>query len=226
MMHRRNFPLLPALFSALIAACFVTPALADTPIPESCKPRIAGVALAVADEADEAQLKCDVDRAAIYANRADAIFGPVVDPLVQVVDTAISLSGAVYVYAVSDVQGTMILNARSVPADMDQSGNVPVCQLKTLLPDDAAAQVSIGLLQAASPDVPGYAERMEVVINPDGSHRSVLLLDSHDVVSRVQTANGPRDFSRHIRQTDDVAKLNELIIGVANVSDGWDCNAP
>jgi len=53
-----------------------------------------------------------------------------------------------------------------------------------------------------------------------------LLLDSHDVVSRVQTASGTRDFSRHIRQSDDVAKLNELIIGVANVSSGWDCNAP
>jgi hypothetical protein len=195
-------------------------------MPESCKPRVAGVALAVADEAGKAQLACDVDRAAIYESRADAIFGPVTDPLVSVVDTAISPSGAVYVYAVSDVQGAMVLNARSVPADMEQPGNVPVCQLQTLMPDDAAAQVSIALLQAASPDLPGYAERMEVVVNPDGSHRSVLLLDSHDVVSRVQTASGTRNFSRHIRQSDDVAKLNELIIGVANVSSGWDCNAP
>nr|WP_321442222.1 hypothetical protein [uncultured Hyphomonas sp.] len=219
-MMRRLFAL------PLIAACFAAPALAEPPMPESCKPRVAGVALAVAEEAGKAQLACDVDRAAIYESRADAIFGPVTDPLVSVVDTAISPSGAVYVYAVSDVQGAMILNARSVPADMERPGNVPVCQLQTLMPDDAAAQVSIALLQAASPDLPGYAERMEVVVNPDGSHRSVLLLDSHDVVSRVQTANGTRDFSRHIRQSDDVAKLNELIIGVANVSSGWDCNAP
>ena len=168
----------------------------------------------------------DVDRAAIFQSRANAIFGPVSNPLVQVVDLAVSLSGAVYVYAVSDVQGAMILDARSVPADMDDPDNVPVCHLHTLMPDEAASEVSLGLLKAASPDLPGYAERMEVVVNPDGSHRSVLLLDSHDVVSRVQTANGTRDFSRHIRQTDDVAKLNELIIGVANVSDGWDCNAP
>lgn len=210
----------------LLAACFAAPALAEPPVPESCKPRVAGVALAVAGEANEAQLKCDVDRAEIFESRADVIFGPVADPLVRVVDTAISLSGAVYVYAVSEVGGAMILDARSVPADMEAPGNVPVCRLQTLMPDDAASQVSIALLQAASPDLPGYAERMEVVVNPDGSQRSVLLLDSHDVVSRVQTANGTREFSRHIRQTDDVARLNELIIGVANVSDGWECNTP
>ncbi|PWG74385.1 hypothetical protein DF186_18185, partial [Enterococcus hirae] len=78
----------------LIAACFAAPALAEPPVPESCKPRVAGVALAVAGEANEAQLKCDVDRAEIYESRADVIFGPVADPLVRVVDTAISLSGA------------------------------------------------------------------------------------------------------------------------------------
>jgi hypothetical protein len=210
----------------LLAACFAAPALADPPMPESCQPRVAGVALAVADKANAAQLKCDTDRAAIYEGRADAIFGASPNPLISLVDTAASPSGAIYVYTVSDVQGAMILDARSVPADMDQAAGVPICHLRTLMPGEAAAQVSIGLLQAAAPDVPDYAERMEVVVNPDGSQRSVLLLDSHDVVSRVQTANGPRNFSRHIRQSDDVAKLNELIIGVANVSDGWDCNAP
>ncbi len=214
------------LISALLATCFAAPALAEIPVPESCEPRVAGVALSTASDAGTAQLACHVDRAAIYEGRANTIFGPAVNPLVSVVDLAVSPSGAVYVYAVSDVQGAMILDARSVPADMDQPGNVPVCHLHTLMPDEAAAEVSLGLLKAASPDLPGYAERMEVVVNPDGSHRSVLLLESHDVVSRVQTANGERDFSRHIRQTDDVAKLNELIIGVANVSDGWECNAP
>ena len=209
----------------LLMICLAAPALAETPVPESCKPRIAGVALAVAKDADKAQLTCDVDRADIFEGRADAIFGDVVNPLIRVVDLTVSPSGAVYVYSVSDVQGAMILDARSVPADLDKPDSVPVCHLHTLMPDDAASDVSIGLLKAASPNLPGYAERMEVVINPDGSRRSVLLLDSHDVVSRVQTANGERNFSRNIRQTDDVAKLNELIIGVANVSDGWDCNA-
>ena len=209
----------------LLMFCLAAPALAETPVPESCKPRIAGVALAVAKDADKAQLTCDVDRADIFEGRADAIFGDVVNPLIRVVDLTVSPSGAVYVYSVSDVQGAMILDARSVPADLDKPDSVPVCHLHTLMPDDAASDVSIGLLKAASPSLPGYAERMEVVINPDGSRRSVLLLDSHDVVSRVQTANGERNFSRNIRQTDDVAKLNELIIGVANVSDGWDCNA-
>ena len=221
---KRLFPL--PLISALLATCFAAPAFAEIPMPESCEPRIAGVALATASDAGEAQLACDVDRAAIYEGRANTIFGSAINLLVSVVDLAVSPSGAVYVYAVSEVQGAMILDARSVPADMDQPGSVPVCHLHTLIPDEAAAEISLGLLKAASPDLPGYAERMEVVVNPDGSHRSVLMLDSHDVVSRVQTASGERDFSRHIRQTDDVAKLNELIIGVANVSSGWDCKAP
>lgn len=213
-----------ALLLPLIAAAFAAPALAQGAEPASCQPKVAGVALALADEADAARLQCDVDRAAILVKRSEVLFGPVTNPLVQIVDTA-APSGAAYVYAVSDVQGTMILDARSVPSDLSEPGRVPVCHLRTLVPDAIARQVSISLLETASPDVPGYAERMEVVTNPDGSRRSVLLLDSHDVITTIQTASGERNFSRHIRQTDKVAKLNELIIGVANVSDGWDCNA-
>ena len=211
------------LLLPLLAACLAGPALAEDPIPESCKPKVAGVALALADKADEAQLQCDVDRAAILEKRSEALFGPVTNPLVRLVDT-VSPSGAAYVYAVSDVQGTMILDARTVPVDTGNSDKVPVCHLRTLVPDVVARQVSIALLDTASPDVPGYAERMEVVINPDGSRKSVLMLDAHDVITTVQTASGERHFSRHARQTDKVAKLNELIIGVANVSDGWECN--
>ena len=211
------------LLLPLFAACLAGPALAEDPLPESCKPKVAGVALALADEADEAQLQCDVDRAAILEKRSEAFFGPVVNPLVRIVDT-ISPSGAAYVYAVTDVQGAMILDARTVPADMDNTAKVPVCHLRTLMPEAVGKQVSIALLETASPDVPGYAERMEVIVNPDGSRKSVLLLDSHDVISTVQTASGERHFSRHARQTDKVSKLNDLIIGVANVSDGWECN--
>ncbi|MEZ6010569.1 MAG: hypothetical protein R3C08_01700 [Hyphomonas sp.] len=213
-----------ALVLPILAACFAAPALAQGEEPASCKPKVAGVALALADEADTAQLQCDVDRAAILETRSDVLFGPVTNPLVRIVDTA-APSGAAYVYALMDVQGAMILDARSVPADLTVPGRVPVCHLRTLVPEAVSRQVSIALLETASPDVPGYAERMEVVTNPDGSRRSVLLLDSHDVITRIQTASGERNFSRHIRQTDKVAKLNELIIGVANVSDGWECNA-
>ena len=215
-----RFLLLPFL-----AACLATPALAEQEIPESCKPKVAGVALALADEADAAQLQCDVDRAAILKARADAIFGALTSPLVGIVDTA-SPSGAAYVYGVTELNGAMILDARSVPADMDSDRRVPVCHLSTLLSDAVAGQVSAAVVEMASPDVPGYAERMEVVVNPDGSRKSVLLLDSHDVITTIRTADGERHFSRHIRQTDTVGKLNELLIGVANVSDGWDCNAP
>ena len=210
----------------LIAACLAAPASAQDSLPASCQPKVAGVALALAGEANQAQLQCDVDRAAVFGKRSEAIFGPVLNPLVEIVDTLPSPSGAAYVYAVSDVQGTMILDARSVPVDLSAPGKTPVCRLRTLVPDAVASQVSLALLQTASPDVPGYAERMEVIVNPDGSHSSVLMLDAHDVVTTLQTADGERHFSRHIRQTDRVAKLNELIIGVANVSDGWTCDTP
>lgn len=210
---------------ALLTAGSALPALAQETVPESCQPKVAGVALALADEADQAQLQCDVDRAAILASRAQTIFGPSADPLVRIVDTA-SPSGAAYVYDVTEVPDAMILDARSVPADMSDPRSVMICHLRTLVPDAVARQVSIALLETASPDVPGYAERMEAITNPDGSRSSVLLLDSHDVVTTIQTASGERHFSRHIRQTDKVAKLNELIIGVANVSDGWTCNTP
>lgn len=217
-------PLHTPLLVACLAVGIAGPAFAEVQLPDSCKPRIAGVALALADDADAAQLQCDVDRAAILADRSDALFGTIADPLVRIVDT-MSPSGAAYVYTVSENDGAMILDARSVPADMDNPSNVPVCHLQTALADEVSGKVSIALQETASPDVPGYAERMEVVVNPDGSRKSVLMLDSHDVITMVQTANGERNFSRHIRQTEDkVGKLNELIIGVANVSDGWDCN--
>ena len=43
---KRLFPL--PLISALLATCFAAPAFAEIPMPESCEPRIAGVALATA----------------------------------------------------------------------------------------------------------------------------------------------------------------------------------
>lgn len=212
------------LLLAFLSAGLIGPAVAEEVLPESCQPKVAGVALALAGEADAALLQCDVDRAAILQARSDAIFGPLTDPLVQIVDTA-SPSGAAYVYGVTKVNGAMFLDARSVPSDMDDDRKVPVCHLSTLLPDTVIRQVETALTETASAEVPGYAERMEVVINPDGSRKSVLLLDTHDIITTIRTAGGERHFSRHVRQTDKVAKLNELLIGVANVSDGWECNA-
>ncbi|MEZ5953286.1 MAG: hypothetical protein R3C13_03175 [Hyphomonas sp.] len=205
-----------------LAALLALPAAAQE-IPDSCKPKIAGVALALADEADSAQLQCDIDRAAIYANRSQALFNFNDEPLVRIVDTGVSLSGAVYVYDVTETDGVMMLDARSVPADMASANRVPVCRLRIMLSDQVTSRISIALLEAASPDVPGYAERVEVVVNPDGSRRSVLLIDSHDVVTTVQTADGERAFSRNAAQTDRIGTLNQTIIGVANISDGWSC---
>lgn len=218
-----RFLYLPLLVTCL-AASVAGPALAEEQLPDSCKPEVAGGALALSDDADAAQLQCDVDRAAILASRSDALFGTIADPLVRIVDT-ISPSGAAYVYTITEDQGAMTLDARSVPADMDNDRNVPICHLNAALADDVSGKVSAALVEAASPDVPGYAERKEMVANPDGSRKWALILDPHDVITMVRTADGVRNFSRHIRQTEDtVGKLNQLIIGVANVSDGWDCN--
>ncbi|CAN0587721.1 unnamed protein product, partial [Laminaria digitata] len=86
--------------------------------PESCRPKVAGSALALADDADQAQLQCDIDRAALIADRADATFDSSNDPILRIVDTA-APSGAAYVYDIVDADGTMMLDARTVPVDSD-----------------------------------------------------------------------------------------------------------
>lgn len=214
------------LLLPILAAVLPGMATAAQEVPESCQPKVSG-ALSLADEADDARLQCDIDRAAILADRSEKLFNASLDPMIRIVDTAASPSGAVYVYDVTEELGVLTLDARSVPADMNDTSRVPVCRLRTILSDEAAASVPAALDQASSPDLPGYAERLEVVVNPDGSRSYALLLEgSHDIVTTIHTADGEeRHFSRNAGQSDLVSNLNATIIGVANVSNGWTCNS-
>ena len=207
-----------------LAALFVAGnASAIEELPESCRPKIGETALALADNAEAAQLQCDIDRAAVLSNRSEAMFGSNPEPLIHIVDTA-SPSGAAYIYDITDTGGTLFLDARSVPSDTDREDRIPICHLQTQLPSPVANNVAISLLSAAEADVPAYGARERMVINADGSRSYELLLNTHDIVTRIETVDGVRHFSRHADATDAIAKLNKSIIGVANFSDGWVCN--
>ena len=56
------------LLSALLVA---GAASAAEETPESCRPKVAGTALALAGDAESAQLQCDIDRAAQLAARSE-----------------------------------------------------------------------------------------------------------------------------------------------------------
>ena len=208
-------------FLVLGAAFTVQFAHADETLPKSCRPEIVGAALG--NQAESAQLQCDIDRAALLGARSETLFSTYPDTVVRIVDTD-SPSGAAYIYDVINVDGTMMLDARSVPSDMDDERHVPVCRLQRQLPGPVANDVAISLLTATKPDVPSYGPRERMVINDDGSRTYELLLDTHDIITSIKTADGLRQFSRHAQATDEIARLNTGIIGVANFSDGWVCN--
>ena len=188
--------------------------------PESCRPKVAGSALALADDADQAQLQCDIDRAALIADRADATF----DPILRIVDTA-APSGAAYVYDIVDADGTMMLDARTVPVDSDTNTHIPLCRLQTQLPAPVASKVALSLLTTSDAGLPAYGAREKMVVNADGSRSYELLLASHDIITSIETTNGLKQFSRHSEATDIIAELNRSVIGVANFSDGWVCKS-
>ncbi|HAO37262.1 MULTISPECIES: hypothetical protein [unclassified Hyphomonas] len=192
--------------------------------PESCRPKVAGSALALADDADQAQLQCDIDRAALIADRADATFDSSNDPILRIVDTA-APSGAAYVYDIVDADGTMMLDARTVPVDSDTNTHIPLCRLQTQLPAPVASKVALSLLTTSDAGLPAYGAREKMVVNADGSRSYELLLASHDIITSIETTNGLKQFSRHSEATDIIAELNRSVIGVANFSDGWVCKS-
>ena len=170
-----------------------------------------------------AKLQCDLDRADQVAERSDDIYGYTAKPIVRIVDTD-SPSGSAYVYDIVDANGTLLLDARSVPeSTAGGSAPIPACRLQRQLPDNVANKVALSLLFAAEPAVPAYGKREKMVINADGSRSYELLLTSHDIITRIETVDGMRDFSRHAEATDKIADLNRSVIGVANFSDGWVC---
>lgn len=185
----------------------------------TCETALLNAAYSPAANPDEARLSCDVDRAAGIRDRARQIYGLRFDSMVEIIDTA-SPSGAAYVYNVLADGAKLTLDARSVP-----DGKGPRCRLQVPLADDKANELTILLSRASDPSVPGYGPREDVTVNPDGSRSVRLVFDSHDIITRAETAAGVRSFSRHAGSDDPVSRLNNLVIGIANVSPGWVCNA-
>lgn len=212
---------LQALALVILVAAGIASAAEDP--PESCRPKVAGTALALAADAEAAQLQCDIDRAAQLVNRSERLAADSSRPVIRIVDTA-SPSGAAYIYDVIGTGPSYWLSAHSVPGDETQRSKVPVCRLGTNLPANISVKVSAALDTVGSSAVPAYGPREDVSINPDGSRRVVLLLDTHDIITTIVTPDGPRHFSRHARASDEIARINQMIIGVANFSDGWICN--
>ncbi|WP_156945487.1 hypothetical protein [Hyphomonas johnsonii] len=196
-------------------------ATAEEP-PESCRPK-AGEALALAAEADQARMQCDIDRASQLVERSERLAPATTKPVMRIVDTA-SPSGAAYIYDVIGTGPSYWLSAHTVPGEESERSRVPICSLGTNLPEDISSRVTSALTTAASESIPDYGPREDVSINPDGSRRHVLLLDTHDIITTIETTQGTRHFSRHAKASDAIAGINQMIIGVANVSDGWVCN--
>ncbi|MBU2084397.1 MAG: hypothetical protein KKB75_09285 [Alphaproteobacteria bacterium] len=216
-MSRLGLLLLSALLCAGAASAVEDP-------PESCRPKVAGTALALAGDAERAQMQCDIDRAAQLVARSDRRAATAPRPVVRVVDTA-SPSGTAYIYDVIGALPNYWLEARNVPSDEGERTRVPVCTLGTNIPADVSQLISHELKTAASQALPEYGAREDIQVNPDGSKRVILLLDTHDIITTVETEAGTRHFSRHARASDEIARLNQTIIGVANFSDSWVCNA-
>lgn len=185
----------------------------------TCETALLNAAYTPGTNPDDVRLNCDVGRAATIRDKASQIYGLRFEPVVEIIDTA-SPSGAAYMYNVLADGSKLTLDARSVP-----DGKGPRCRLQVPLADDKANELTILLSSASDPSVPGYGPREEVKINPDGSRSIRLVVDSHDIITRAETPSGARNFSRHSGSDDPVSRLNNLVIGIANVSPGWVCNA-
>ncbi|MFN4025186.1 MAG: hypothetical protein ACK4MQ_10145 [Hyphomonas sp.] len=173
---------------------------------------------------DAGRLRCDVDRAGEILDAAARLHGPQpAGASVEIVDTT-SPSGAAYVYSVFEAGAQTMLEARTVPSNA-RNGILPACTLRTWIADDTANAISAAVTRIGNGEMPGYGPREEVTINPDGSRSVRLILDSHDIITRIETAGETRHYSRHAGSEDDVARLNSLVIGVADLSSNWSCNA-
>lgn len=168
---------------------------------------------------DEAQMNCDLERATKIRERARRLYGIQFEPQVEIIDTA-APSGAAYIYNVLNEGTHLRLDARSVP-----DGRGPRCRLQAAISDDTANAIARLLVTAADAAVPDYGAREDVKINADGSRSVRLVIDSHDIITRARTPSGERSFSRHAGSDDPVTQLNNLVIGVANVSPDWVCSA-
>ncbi|MFN3312867.1 MAG: hypothetical protein ACK46Q_05305 [Hyphomonas sp.] len=206
------------LAAALLFAAPPALALAE---PASCLPEN----LATYDPAspDAPRLRCDIDRASEISRKAELMHGALPTARIEIVDTY-SPSGSAYVYSVYEEHGWKFLEARSVPWS-GGNGRLPACRMGTTLPGDVVSELT-SLLGSIDTDAPeAYGPREESTLNPDGSRTVRLILDSHDVITRIDLPGGEKHFSRHARSEDDINRLNNLVIGVANLSSAWSCDA-
>ena len=171
---------------------------------------------------DQARLDCDVARAAAIAGRGEGLFGAPPEAWLRIVDTE-SASGAAYVYYVIEEGPYQMLEARSVPGASGTKG--PSCKLRTALPLDVAGRVKDAAAAISAAPPAAYGPREAVTMNPDGSRSIRLILDSHDIITRINAGDNVLNFSRLAGVEDAVTELNNLVIGVANFSGDWSCDA-
>lgn len=171
---------------------------------------------------DQARLACDVARAEAITSRGEALFGAPPQAWLRIVDTE-SASGAAYVYYVIEEAPYQMLEARTVPGAA--ATNAPACQLRTTLPLDIAGKVKDAAASISAAPPAAYGPREAVTMNPDGSRSIRLIIDSHDIITRINSGDRVLDFSRLAGAEDAVTQLNNLVIGVANFSGDWSCDA-
>lgn len=173
---------------------------------------------------DQARLDCDLARAASIAGDGERLFGPASEEWLRIVDTE-SASGLAYVYYVIEEGPYLLLEARSVPSRATQGGRAPACRLRTALPLDVAEKVRQTAARIAEAPPAGYGPREAAILNPDGSRSIRLIVDSRDMITRLRTGDRILNFSRLATAEDDINRLNNLVIGVANFSGDWSCDA-
>ncbi len=166
---------------------------------------------------EQARLSCDTARADALIDAAAATFGAPASPSLTIVDTK-APSGAAYVYHVFASGDGWALDARSVP----QAGGL-ACRLITQLPQELAERAGALAGSALAMALPAYGPREEIEINPDGSRRMRLVLDSHDVITDIFDRGKLHRFSRHAGFDDEITRLNALVIDHANRSSDWYC---
>lgn len=197
-------------FAACLLAALPLAAVAQ---PAACPPLVS----------DQARLDCDVIRANSISANGERLFGPAAGDWLTIVDTA-APSGSSYVYYVTEEAPYLMLEARAVPRAGNES-SAPACRLRTTLPLDTAEAVKAAAGHLAANPPAGYGSREEVTLNPDGSRSIRLVVDSHDIVTRIHTGDTDFSFSRLASATDEVTRLNNLVIGIANFSSDWNCES-
>lgn len=198
------------VFAACLLAALPFAAAAQ---PAACPPLVS----------DQARLDCDLLRAKTISADGERLFGPAAGEWLTIVDTG-SPSGLSYVYQVTEEKPYLLLEARAIPG-ADSQSTTPACRLRTTLPLDTADAIRAATANLISNPPMGYGSREEVRLNPDGSRSIRLIVDSRDIVTRIQTGDAVFSFSRLASATDEVTHLNNLVIGVANFSSDWNCES-